>query len=84
MRKSIYKIVGQFRRQKTDNETLETIKSLSLPTTAIKVGKRLKITEKTAMKRIRRLEAQGKIYRKSKNNTKNGRYFLVYLGKKKR
>ena len=84
MRKNIYTIIGKFKRQKTDDETLNAIKSLSSPTTAKKIAKKLKLTEKTTMRRIRRLETQGKVYRKSRNNTKNGRYFLIYLGKKKK
>lgn len=82
MNKNIYKIVGQFRRQKTDNETLIAIKSLSLPTTATKVAKRLGINRKSTMNRIRRLETRGMVYRKSKNG--NGRYFLIYAGKKRK
>ena len=83
MRKNIYTIVGKFRRQKTDDETLKAIKSLNSPTTAKKVAKRLGISEKTTMRRIRRLESQKKVFRVSKNGTKNGRYFLIFLGKKK-
>ena len=82
MRKSIYVIVGKLRREKTDNETLKAIKSLSLPTTATKVAKRLGINSKSTMNRIRRLETQGKVYRKSKNG--NGRYFLIFVGKKRK
>jgi predicted ArsR family transcriptional regulator len=82
MRKSIYRIVGKLRREKTDNETLKAIKSLSLPTTATKVAKRLGINRKSTMNRIRRLETQGKAYRKSKNG--NGRCFFIYVGKKKK
>lgn len=84
MRKTIYTIIGKFKRQKTDDETLNAIKSLSSPTTAKKVSKKLKINEKTTMRRIRRLESQKKVYRVSKNGTKNGRYFLIFLGKKKK
>ena len=80
MRKSIYRIVGKLRREKTDNETLTAIKSLSLPTTAKKLSKKLKISEKTTMRRVRRLESQKMVYRKSKN----GRNFLIYLGNKKK
>lgn len=84
MRRNIYKIVGQFRREKTDNETLTAIKTVGSPTTAKKLSKKLKLSEKTTMKRVRRLESQKMVHRKSKNGTKNGRYFLIYLGKKKK
>ena len=84
MRKSIYRLVGQLRREKTDNETLEAIKTIGSPTTAKKLSKKLKLSEKTTMKRVRRLESQMKVHRTPKNNTKNGRYFLIYLGKKKK
>lgn len=82
MRKSIYRIVGKLRREKTDNETLKAIKSLSLPTTATKVAERLGINTKSTMDRIRRLETQGRVYRKSKNGS--GRYFLIYVSKKRK
>ena len=84
MRKSIYRLVGQFRKQKTDNETLTAIKTLGSPTTAKKLSKKLKLSEKTTMRRVRRLESQKMVHRTPKNSTKNGRYFLIYLGKKKK
>ena len=84
MRKSIYRLVGKFRRQKTDNETLTAIKTIGSPTTTAKLSKKLKITQKSVLRRIRRLETQKAVYRKPKNNTKNGRYLLIYLGKKRK
>jgi Mn-dependent DtxR family transcriptional regulator len=77
--KNIYKIIGKFRRQKTDNETLEAIKSLSKPASVKSVSKKLGIKEESTLKRIRRLEMQGKVYIKSKNNT--NRYLQIYLDK---
>lgn len=82
MTKSIYKRIGQFRRQKTDNETLAAIQSLSSPTTAKKLSKKLKIGEGSTMKRVRRLENQRKVYRRLIDSSKNGTYFLIYLRKK--
>ena len=84
MRKNIYRIVGKLKRKKTDDETLNAIKSLSSPTNAKRLSKKLGINPKSVMKRIRRLESQKKVHRKLKNNGRNGRYFLIYVGKKKK
>ena len=84
MRKNIYIVIGKFKRKKTDDETLTAIKTIGSPTTAKKLSKKLKINEKTVMKRVRRLESQKKVYRTPKNGTKNGRYLLIYLGERKK
>lgn len=81
MRKNIYKVIGKLRREKTDNETLKAIKSLSSPTTSVKIAKKLGIGKKSVMKRVRRLETQRRVHRKQKKG-KDGRYFLIYIGKK--
>ena len=81
MRKSIYRLVGKLKREETDNETFKAIKSLGSPTTSVKIAKKLKIDKKSVMKRVRRLESQKRVHRKQKKG-KDGRYFLIYLGKK--
>lgn len=83
MTKSIYKIVGQFRRDKTDNETMTAIKTLGSPTTAKKLSKKLKINEKSVLKRVRRLEEQKVVHRQYKKGTKNTR-LLIYLGRERK